>query len=91
MGKALDKHLPMSARSPSFGGTAYWVRGPERLDSARLAQEALKKGIFIEPMRITFAAKHQPRHFFRLAFSSIAEDKIEPGIKLLSETIRTIT
>jgi GntR family transcriptional regulator/MocR family aminotransferase len=90
MGKALERHLPMSARSPSFGGTAYWVRGPECLDSEGLAQEALKRGIFIEPMRINFAAKHQPRNFFRLAFSSIAEDKIEPGIKLLSEIIRTI-
>ena len=89
MGKALATHFPLSSRSPTFGGTAFWVRGPERLDSETLALEALKKGIFLEPMRITFATRPQPRNFFRLAFSSIADDKIEPGIKLLAETIRT--
>lgn len=91
MGKALNDHLPMSSRSPSFGGTAYWVKGPDRLDSERLAKAALEKGIFIEPMRITFAGKNQPKNHFRLAFSSIDESKIEPGIKLLAETIRTLT
>lgn len=90
MGKALAEHMPLSARSPTFGGTAYWVKGPERIDSEVLAQEALKKGIFIEPMRLTFAVRNQPRNFFRLAFSSIAGEKIEPGIKLLAETAKTL-
>lgn len=90
MGKALADHLPMSSRSPSFGGTAYWVKGPERMDSELLAKAALEKGIFIEPMRITFAGREQPRNYFRLAFSSINESKIEAGIKLLAETIRTL-
>lgn len=90
MSKALDKHMPMSARSPSFGGTAYWVKGPERVDSDALAVEALKKGIFFEPMRLAFAGANQPRNFFRLAFSSIANDRIEPGIKLLAEIARTL-
>ena len=88
MGKALHDHMHLTARSPSFGGTAYWVKGPETLDGELLAKQALEKGIFIEPMRITFAGKNQPRHFFRLGFSSIEESKIEAGIKLLSETIR---
>lgn len=89
MGKALAEHMPQSARSPTFGGTAFWVKGPERIDSEALAQEALRKGIFIEPMGLTFAASNQPRNFFRLAFSSIAGEKIEPGIKLLAETAKT--
>jgi GntR family transcriptional regulator/MocR family aminotransferase len=88
MGKALSDHLPMSARSPSFGGTAYWVKGAAGLDSDKLAKAALEKGIFIEPMAITFADTKKPKNFFRLAFSSIDESKIEPGIKLLAETIR---
>jgi GntR family transcriptional regulator / MocR family aminotransferase len=91
MGKALSDHLPMSSRDPSFGGTAYWVKGPQRLDAERLQAAAMQKSIFIEPGRIAFGADKQPRNFFRLAFSSIDEKKIEPGIKLLAETIRGLT
>jgi GntR family transcriptional regulator / MocR family aminotransferase len=87
MAKALNDHLPNASRSPSFGGTAYWVNGPETLDSEILAEAALQKGIFIEPMRITFAGADKPRNHFRLAFSSVDEAKIELGIKLLAETI----
>ena len=90
MGKALNDHLPNASRSPSFGGTAYWVNGPARMDSEVLAAAAIQKGIFIEPMRITFAGADKPKNHFRLAFSSIDESKIEPGIKLLAETIRDL-
>ena len=90
MGKALSDHLPMSSRSPSFGGTAYWVKGAAGLDSDKLAKAALDKGIYIEPMSIPFAGTAKPKNYFRLAFSSIDESKIEPGIKLLAETIRAL-
>jgi GntR family transcriptional regulator/MocR family aminotransferase len=54
MGKALADHLPNASRNPSFGGTAYWVKGPAKLDSGELYKAALAKSIFIEPGRITF-------------------------------------
>ncbi len=90
MVKALNDHLPNASRSPSFGGTAYWVKGPAKLDSEALAQAALERGIFIEPMRIAFAGESKPKNHFRLAFSSIDESKIEPRIKLLADTIRDL-
>ena len=90
MGKALADHMPNASRNPSFGGTAYWVKGPPRLDSEVLYKAALAKSIFIEPGRITFGGAKPPLNFFRLAFSSIDEKKIEPGIKLLADTIRSL-
>ncbi len=90
MAKALNDHMPNASRSPSFGGTAYWVKGPAKLDSMQLAAAALERGIFIEPMQIAFAGIEKPRNHFRLAFSSIDENKIETGIKLLAETIREL-
>jgi GntR family transcriptional regulator / MocR family aminotransferase len=90
MAKALNDHLPNASRSPSFGGTAYWVKGYAKLDSEVLANAAIEQGIFIEPMRIAFAGSNKPKNHFRLAFSSIDESKIEPGIKLLAETIRDL-
>ena len=87
MGSALQQYLPDSARIPTFGGTSFWVRGPEGLDSEELARLAVQKGIIIEPGRINFGRPDAPLNYFRLAFSSIDDKKIEPGIKLLAETV----
>ena len=88
MGEALSKYLPDSSRSPTFGGTSYWVEGPQGLDAAQLARDAIKQGVVIEPGRINFAAKDAPNNYFRLGFSSLPLDKIEPGIKLLARLIK---
>jgi GntR family transcriptional regulator / MocR family aminotransferase len=87
MGAALERHLPNSTTIPSFGGTSFWIRGPEWLDSEALAKECLGHGILIEPGRIYFGGPERPRNYFRMGFSSIDERKIEPGIKLLANMI----
>ena len=88
MGEALKAHMPEASRVPSFGGTSFWVNRPDALDSDALAKEAAAKGVLIEPGRVTFGAAEAPRNFYRLAFSSIDEQKIEPGIRLLSGLVR---
>lgn len=88
MGEALNRHLPEASRVPSFGGTSFWVKGPPRLDSEELARAAAMRGVLIEPGRIAFGAPDGPRNFYRLAFSSIEESKIEPGIRILSDLVR---
>jgi GntR family transcriptional regulator/MocR family aminotransferase len=85
MGNALQKHLPDASRIPTFGGTSFWVKGPPRLDSEKLARSVATKGVLFEPGRIDFGATNPPRNFFRLAFSSIDEAKIEPGIRILAD------
>jgi GntR family transcriptional regulator/MocR family aminotransferase len=87
MGAALQAHLPESARIPTFGGTSFWVSGPASVDSETLSKQAAVRGIVIESGRIHFGADNAPDNFFRLAFSSIEERKIEPGIRLLADTI----
>lgn len=88
MGEALHRYMPDSATTPSFGGTSFWVRGPEGLDADFLAQTALAAGILIEPGSIFFDRPDPPRNFFRLGFSSIPAEKIDRGIELLSGLIK---
>ncbi|WP_421695559.1 PLP-dependent aminotransferase family protein [Aestuariivirga sp.] len=88
MGEALKTHLPDSSQVPGFGGTSFWVKGPDGLDSGELAKAAATKGVLIEPGRVNFGAAGGPRNFYRLAFSSIAEAKIEPGIRILSDLVQ---
>jgi GntR family transcriptional regulator/MocR family aminotransferase len=88
MGRALADHLPGWSKAPTFGGTSYWVSGPDGFDAGKLADRALDDGVIIEPGRVNFAAKNAARNHFRLGFSSIAAERIEPGIRLLADIIK---
>ncbi len=87
MKEALDKYLPNSAQRPTYGGSSYWVKGPDNLDARELKQRVAEEGILIEPGDIHFLSDAPPVNFFRLGFSSISDEQIEPGIKKLAEII----
>lgn len=87
MGRALERYLPRSSQMPTFGGSSYWVRGPDGLDADRLAENALREGVIIEPGRVFFASEPAPANFFRLGFSSIDAERIAPGIELLASIV----
>ncbi len=84
MGLSLDRHFPGWAQSPGFGGTSYWVRGPATFDAQMLAEKALKVGVVIEPGAVFFADPKAGRNYFRLGYSSIPLERIEPGIARLA-------
>ncbi len=88
MGAALKNHLPHSSRIPTFGGTSFWVSGPKSLDANTLAQTAWDRGLILEPGDIHFLSPDPPKNFFRLGFSSIETELIEPGVELLADLIR---
>lgn len=87
MDEALNKYLPQSHIQPSFGGSSYWVEGPEGLDAGQLQEIAKTESILIEAGEIHFLQKPAPQNYFRLGFSSIATDKIAPGIQQLAQII----
>lgn len=88
---ALDKYLPESSQAPAFGGSSFWVRGPQELDARKLRKNAALEGILIEPGDIHFLSDNPPLNFFRLGYSSIAIERIEPGIKRLAEMVHELT
>ncbi|MFD1559699.1 PLP-dependent aminotransferase family protein [Paraburkholderia silviterrae] len=85
---ALDAHLPEVRYVPVAGGASCWVEGPPWLDAARLADDAREAGILIEPGGVFFAdeAEHSP--WFRMGFSAIKLEKIEPGVRALAQVVR---
>ena len=90
LGKALEDHFPGWFQSPGFGGTSFWVKGPDGLDANELAVSALKEGVVIEPGQIHFADPWGPKNYFRLGFSSIPDERIEPGIIRLASVARQL-
>ncbi|MBE9398203.1 PLP-dependent aminotransferase family protein [Pontibacterium sp. N1Y112] len=90
MDEALTRHLPESHDQPTFGGSCYWVKGPEGLDTDELQKRAKEESILIEPGAIHFLQEPAPKNYFRLGYSSISTDRIEPGIKKLAELIHSM-
>ena len=85
MDQALSKHLSMTSSAPAFGGTSYWVALPQGLSAVQLEEKAKRNNIIINAGDNYFKDENGPKNYFRLGFSSIADDKIEPGIQLLSQ------
>lgn len=90
MDEALTEYLPESHNQPSFGGSCYWVKGPEGLDACVLQEQAMAESILIEPGTIHFLEDPPPKNYFRLGYSSISTDRIEPGIKKLAQLIHSM-
>lgn len=76
--------------SPVVGGTTYWVRAPAEFNVARLASEAEKQGILIEPVEHYYSNAANAENCFRMGVTSIREEDIRPGVKRLVELIRKL-
>lgn len=79
---AVRQHLPLEPPNTA-GGTSLWLTGPTSLDSTQLARSALDHGIIIEPGPPYYFDPSNGRRHFRVGFSAIKHENIEPGIKLL--------
>lgn len=87
MGESLKQHLPETYRMPAFGGTSVWIRGPADLDCNTLYARALEKSILIERGDVYFSSDDPPKNYFRLGYSTIPADRIEPGIRELATLV----
>ncbi len=78
------------AGAPPKGGSSFWMQAPTHVNALELAKILESKGVLIEPGHPFFSSDTVPNHYYRLAFSSIADNKIHDGIKIISQTIREI-
>lgn len=86
MGDALARHMPHASLPSTYGGSCYWIEGPEGLDCQKLRHLAAERSILIECGDIHFFDTPR-REYFRLGFSAIPDDRIEEGIARLAELI----
>ncbi|MEL6618720.1 MAG: PLP-dependent aminotransferase family protein [Pseudomonadota bacterium] len=75
----------------AFGGSSYWMRAPDGVDTVVLAKRLEEQGVLIEPGHPFFAGPDQPRSYYRLGYSSIPVDRIAPGIARIAEAIGGFT
>jgi GntR family transcriptional regulator/MocR family aminotransferase len=88
MAKALEDNGLTVAGSASFGGSSFWMRAPDHIDTEELAAELKTKGVLIEPGTPFFEGQSGPRNHYRLAYSSIDSTAIPKGVSIISEVIK---
>ena len=86
---ALEAHLPWTVPFPA-GGVSVWIEAPENLDGRRLAEECLHRGVVIERGDPFFLSPDSHLNNFRLGFAAIDLEAIDPGVRILAETIASI-
>jgi GntR family transcriptional regulator/MocR family aminotransferase len=63
------------------------MQAPAGTDTAELAARLAGEGVLIEPGHPFFAGPEAPRHFFRLAYSSIPAARIPEGVALIARAL----
>ena len=86
---ALDKHLSMLKRTKSKGGTSFWLTGPEGFDASSLAVRLRAKGVLIDRGQDYYLDYSEKRNF-RLGFAFVPVSKLEDGVKIIAEEVRSM-
>ncbi len=87
MDQALRAHGLAIEGSGDFGGSSFWMKAPPKINTSDLAARLRAKGVLIEPGAPFFGETAGRRNFYRLAYSSIPTDRIEPGVALIAAEI----
>ena len=75
----------------AYGGSSFWMRAPDGVDTKDLAKRLQARGVLIEPGHAFFAGHDQPRGYYRLAYSSIPASRIAKGVDLVASEIEAIS
>ena len=90
MAEALHREGIRNLGSSDFGGTSFWIEGPEGLDADLLVDVLAEQGVLIESGAPFFAESDRPCRHFRMAYSSIAAERIPEGVALTAAAIRSL-
>jgi GntR family transcriptional regulator/MocR family aminotransferase len=91
MQAAIEENGLQIAGQGAYGGSSFWMRAPEHVNTTQLAQALQAKGVLIEPGEPFFGGEGRPKHFYRLAYSSIPAARISDGVKLVAAQIRDMS
>lgn len=91
MEQAIAEHgLTIDGRG-AFGGSSLWMRANSSVDTDELAVTLRDNhGVLIEPGKSFFNATTPPTHYYRLAYSSIPEERIQPGIAKIAQALAAL-
>ena len=87
MSDALREHGLTVAGQGGVGGSSFWMRAPDGVDTGALAARLRAEGVLIEPGRAFFPPGPAPLNYYRLAYSSIAAARIPEGVARIARAL----
>jgi 2-aminoadipate transaminase len=89
MARALDAHMPHGTTwTTPDGGFYVWVTAPDGLDTVALSAAARQRRVAYVPGRPFYPGEAGAAQL-RLAYSRVADDLIDEGVRRLGEVLRT--
>lgn len=88
MAEAMETHGLTRASPETSGGSSFWMRAPTHINTAELATRLRQRGVLIEPGKVFFSAPDKGRCHYRLAYSSIAHERIAEGIARVADELK---
>ncbi|MBV7394355.1 PLP-dependent aminotransferase family protein [Mameliella sediminis] len=90
MEDAVAQHGLRVAGRGAHGGSSLWMKAPEGVDAAELAEALRAQSVLIEPGVAFFSGSDAPRNFYRLGYSSIPSERIGEGIARISSGLKAL-
>jgi GntR family transcriptional regulator/MocR family aminotransferase len=87
MDKAIESHGLEVAGVGTFGGSSYWMRSPDGVDTLQLAEKLKAQSVLIEPGAPFCEGTGRVYRHYRLAYSSISAAQIAPGIAKIADAL----
>lgn len=87
MEEAIAQHGLTIAGQGTFGGSSLWMRAPTGTDTAQLAETLRADSVLIEPGKTFFHGRNRAVEYYRLAYSSIPENRIPEGIARIANAL----
>ena len=88
MNDAITRHLGMLEKTQSRGGTSFWLTGPEGFNATELGERLRNRGVLIDIGESFYINKDQ--RSFRLGFAFVPIKKLEEGIQIIAEEVKSM-
>lgn len=88
MEDAIAEHGLTIAGRGVYGGSSLWMRADPSVDMTNVARSLMPQSVFVEPGGPFFAEPNRQHNFYRLGYSSIKQNRIEPGLALLAKALQ---
>ncbi len=89
MAREIDRLGLEAVHASVYGGTSFWMKAPEHIDTEVLATELERQGVLLEAGGAFFSDNTPAQNFYRLAYSSIASEKIPSGLEKIARAIES--
>ena len=81
---------PLLSSTPTHGGSTFWVKIPESVDSEKLCQKLLERGVAVRPGHASFFEEKPPSNYLHLGYSAVDTNKINKGIDIIVKEIKAM-